>query len=184
MPGSIWEGQRTSDLYLASGEKPKHSRAAVSNIFIKNPMCQLGKIPLQQREIFLKVTGHLLKPGYQALYVNWVSKVPRMMDYLPQSQHYLCVTHTVAFPLSLCLPEIRTGTRQSRWFNFTKGWKFDLTAGETALGLIRTEEGRNLSLPPTPTSGLASQFQQRIFNSPVFTQGSQRTRIGGRHHCV
>lgn len=142
-----------------------------------------GNISLQQREI-LKATGHLPKPGYQALHVKLAFEVPRMMNSLPKNQHHIPVFHMGCFPTCSCLPENKTAWNsiiQSRQFNFTKGWKFDLTAGETALFWMNKRMQKPLFHTHPYLSGLASQSQQRISNIPEFTCGSQRTR---GHHFI
>lgn len=46
------------------------------------------------------------------------------------------------------------------------------------MGLIRTKECRacRSHLPPAKASGLSSQSQRSIFNTPAFTQGSWRAQ--------
>lgn len=124
-------------------------------------MCRLGNIPLPQREI-LRVTGHLLKPGYQALHVNkWGPAVPRMLNYLPQSQAHIPAPMQVAFPLQLWMSETRTGIRQSRQFNFMKNYSW-----RNCRGWSRTKECRTLSFPPT-----SCQSTRRNSSTPQCSPG-------------
>ena len=101
--------EKTADLYSPSGEKPKHSKARVSNLFMANPMCQLGNISLQQREIFRSSTQTWLPSSACSVSIQG----PRMIRFLPKSQPHMHVPHMGFFPpidLSVCLKTELPGT--------------------------------------------------------------------------
>lgn len=175
---SIWEREKTPHLYSPSGEKPKHSKAGVSKLFIKNPMCQPGNTPRQQREIFRPCTQTWLPSS--ACYVS--TRGPQEDSLLAQEPTpHACSPHgLLPHCRSVCVSENRTAwnsIRQSRQFKFTKGLEIWPHSWRK---LHCFEQNKRMQKPLCPThpwlSGLASHFQQRISNIPEFTRGSESTR--------
>lgn len=145
-------------------------------------MGQLGKTPLQAEKSSWE---------WQVIYSNPSTKLFMLIVHPRSPEHFsvcpranpTCMLPTPLLshrsPVSL-KPALVTETK--RRFNFTKGLEIRPHSWRNCIEFDQNKEGRNLSLSPTHTSGLASQFQQRIFSSPALSQGSQRNRAG--HHWV
>lgn len=111
----------------------KHSKAGVFNLFIKKPMCQLGNTSLQQREIFSSSTQTWLPSSACSISI-WGPQNDLLFAQEPTP--HLCSLHGFLPQCrSVCLKTELTGTVSDKANNlsFWNNWKYDLTAGETAL---------------------------------------------------
>ena len=149
-------------------------------------MGQLGKTPLQAEKSSWE---------WQVIYSNLGTKLYMLTEHPRSPEHFsvcpranpTCMLPTPLFshhsPVSLKPVPV---TRQSDDLILPKGWKFDLTAGETASSLIRTKKAETSPFhQPTLVAGPASFSRgfSAAQRSPREARGTGLGVTGFTRHC-
>ena len=125
------------------------------------------------------MTGHLLiNPGTKLLMSAERPRSPGRFSVCPRANPTCTLPTPVLSHCSPGGPRPALATRQNDDLNLPKGWKFDLTAGETALSLIRTKKAETSPFHQPTLAAWAASFSREFSAAQCSPREARGTGLG------